>query len=356
MIELSDDLAIVAEGLTVGIIRLDENLVVRYANPAAHLFAGRQVGTLLGRSLIEAFIDRRIEELAEKAVRTGAASGELTLRSADGPALLIRARPGADGRGLWLTLEDVSELRRLQRIRTEFVDNLSHELRTPLTNVSLLAETLVREAEAAGETIPARMRDRIGRIEVETGHLVQMVSELLDLARIESGRPMLLLDQVDLGRLAAASADRLRLFAERQGVTLTVVASAEGVPPVPGAEERLGQVIVNLVHNAVKFSPDGGDVLIRVESTEPEGAEPSVVVSVEDHGIGIPRGSQARVFERFYKVDRARVRGGGTGLGLAIARHVIEGHGGRIWVVSEEGRGSTFAFALPVAAGRAGPG
>ena len=167
---------------------------------------------------------------------------------------------------------------------------------------------------------------------------------------------MLLLDQVDLGRLAAASADRLRLFAERQGVGLTVVTPAGGVPPVRGAEERLGQVIVNLVHNAVKFSPDGGDVLIRVESAKPEGADPTVVVSVEDHGIGIPRGSQARVFERFYKVDRARVRGGGTGLGLAIARHVIEGHGGRIWVVSEEGRGSTFAFALPVADERGGPG
>ncbi|HEY7828908.1 MAG TPA: ATP-binding protein [Candidatus Limnocylindrales bacterium] len=358
MTDASDDLAIVAEGLTVGIIRLDHNLAVRYANPAAHLFAGRPSGTLLGRSLIEAFIDRRIEELAEQAVETGAASGELTLRSADGPALLVRARRAADGRGLWLTLEDVSELRRLQRIRTEFVDNLSHELRTPLANVSLLAETLVRESEAAGETIPARMRDRIGRIEVETGHLVQMVSELLDLARIESGRPMLLLDQVDLGRLAGASADRLRLFAERQGVTLTVEVPAEGVPPVRGAEERLGQVIVNLVHNAVKFSPDGGDVAIRVVAQPAEGVGPAeavgpaVVVSVEDHGIGIPRGSQARVFERFYKVDRARVRGGGTGLGLAIARHVIEGHGGRIWVVSDEGRGSTFSFALPVADGR----
>jgi two-component system phosphate regulon sensor histidine kinase PhoR len=171
-----------------------------------------------------------------------------------------------------------------------------------------------------------------------------MVSELLDLARIESGRPMLLLDVVDLARLAAASADRLRLFAERQGVQLVVEVPVAGVPPVNGAEERLGQVIINLVHNAVKFSPDGGDVIVRVEV---EGA--SVVVAVEDHGIGIPRGSQDRVFERFYKVDRARVRGGGTGLGLSIARHVVEAHGGRIWVVSEEGRGSTFSVALPIA-------
>jgi two-component system phosphate regulon sensor histidine kinase PhoR len=350
MADLSDDLRLLADGLAVGIIRLDNELIVRYANPAAHLFAGRQPGMLIGRSLMEAFIDHRIEELAELAGRSGAANSELTLRSADGPSLVIRARRAAGGQATWLTLEDVSELRRLQRIRSEFVDNLSHELRTPLTNVSLLAETLVRESEAAGEQIPARMRDRISKIEVETGHLVQMVSELLDLARIESGRPMLLLDRVDLARLAAASVDRLRLFAERQGVQLVVDLPGAGVPAVSGAEERLGQVIMNLVHNAVKFSPDGGDVTIRVEERAPD-----VLVSVEDHGIGIPRGSQDRVFERFYKVDRARVRGGGTGLGLSIARHVVQGHGGRIWVVSEEGRGSTFSFALPIADQRGTP-
>ena len=351
MSSLDIDLRLLADGLSVGVIRLDRELVVRYANPAVHVFAGRASGSLVGRSLMEAFIDRRIEELAEEAGRSGSASGELTLRAADGPSLVVRARRTHDGLATWLTLEDVSELRRLQRIRSEFVDNLSHELRTPLTNVSLLAETLVRESEAAGELIPARMRDRINKIEVETGHLVQMVSELLDLARIESGRPMLLLDRVDLGRLAAASADRLRLFAERQGVQLVVDVPGSGVALVSGAEERLGQVLINLVHNAVKFSPDGGDVTIRVAEHAPD-----IVVSVEDHGIGIPRGSQDRVFERFYKVDRARVRGGGTGLGLAIARHVVEAHGGRIWVASEEGRGSNFSFALPIADPQGSPG
>ncbi len=351
MSSLDLDLRLLADGLSVGVIRLDRDLVVRYANPAVHVFAGRAPGSLVGRSLMEAFIDRRIEELAEEAARSGSAIGELTLRAADGPSLVVRARRTHDGLATWLTFEDVSELRRLQRIRSEFVDNLSHELRTPLTNVSLLAETLVRESEAAGELIPARMRDRINKIEVETGHLVQMVSELLDLARIESGRPMLLLDRVDLGRLAAASADRLRLFAERQGVQLVVDVPGSGVALVSGAEERLGQVLINLVHNAVKFSPDGGDVTIRVEELAPD-----IVVSVEDHGIGIPRGSQDRVFERFYKVDRARVRGGGTGLGLSIARHVVEAHGGRIWVESEEGRGSNFSFALPICDPQGNPG
>ena len=141
-----------------------------------------------------------------------------------------RRRPTAAS---WLVLEDVSELRRLQRIRAEFIDNLSHELRTPLTTVSLLAETLEREAEAVGDAIPAKMRERIAKIEVETGHLVQMVNELLDLSRIESGGTLQLADGVDMGRLAADSAERLRLFAERQGVTLRST-----TPPRPAAGPR----------------------------------------------------------------------------------------------------------------------
>ena len=148
---------------------------------------------------------------------------------------------------------------------------------------------------------------------------------------------------MDLGRLAEASAERLRLFAERQGVSLQVDVEA-AMPIVRGDEARLGQVFVNLVHNAVKFSPDGGEVRITVRH---DGEE--AVVSVRDHGIGIAKADRTRVFERFYKADRARVRGGGTGLGLSIARHVVEAHGGRIWVDSEDGRGSTFSFAIPLA-------
>jgi two-component system phosphate regulon sensor histidine kinase PhoR len=246
-----------------------------------------------------------------------------------------------------VVLEDVTELRRLQQIRAEFIDNLSHELRTPLTTISLLAETLSREADAAGEAVPARIADRIAKIEVETGHIVQMVNELLDLSRIESGGAIVHLDDVDVAALAVESTERLRLFAERQGVRLRVDAAPDP-GRVRGDEARLGQVLVNLIHNAVKFSPDGGEVTVGVRR---EGAE--LVTSVTDEGIGIPRASVGRIFERFYKVDRARVRGGGTGLGLAIARHVVEQHGGRIWVESEEGRGSVFSFALPVAETRA---
>jgi two-component system phosphate regulon sensor histidine kinase PhoR len=336
------DLAYLADLLGHGIVRVDDDLRVESANTAAHVLLDRLPGSMIGRSAIEAFVDRRIEEIVLSARESGSAGGELTVRDADGPTVLVRARRSPI-RGVWVVLEDVSELRRLQQIRAEFIDNLSHELRTPLTTISLLAETMAREADADREAIPDRMRERIAKVEVETGHLVQMVNELLDLSRIESGSAIVHLDDVDVGRLATAAIDRLRLFAERQGVRLQVEASGD-LPAVRGDEARLGQVLVNLLHNAVKFSPDGGDVTVRAAQ---DGSE--VVVSVADQGIGIPRAALPRIFERFYKVDRARVRGGGTGLGLAIARHVVAQHGGRIWVESEEGRGSVFSFALPVA-------
>ena len=333
------------EAVGPGVVSLDRSLRIVEANRAAHTLLGRQPGSLLGRTVLEAFLTTTVESTARTALDVGSASTEIRESGVDGPAIVVRARRSPAG-GVWLMLDDVSELRRLQRIRAEFIDNLSHELRTPLTTVSLLAETLSREATTAGGAVPDKMRDRIAKIEVETGHLVQMVNELLDLSRIEGGGTLELVDGLDLGRIGAEAAERLRLFAERQGVDLRIEAPHD-LPPVRGDGPRLGQVVVNLVHNAVKFSPDGGLVAVR---TAVRGDE--VVVSVEDHGLGVPRALRDRIFERFYKVDRARQRaevGGGTGLGLAIARHVVEQHGGRIWVESEEGVGSTFHVALPIA-------
>ena len=337
--------ALFVESLDQGVLTVDDGLRIVGANSAAHGLLDRAPGSLVGRSLIEAFLDTQVETLARVALDGRSATGEVAVAGPDGPRLALRARRAPSG-GLWLVLEDVSELRRLRQIRTEFIDNLSHELRTPLTTISLLAETLTREADAAGDIVPPRMRDRIGKIEVETGHLVQMVNELLDLSRIESGGALDVVDLLDLGEVATGSTERLRLFAERQGVDLKVEVVAP-VPSVRGDAARLGQVLVNLLHNAVKFSPDGGEVSVSVRA-----AAPDVVVAVTDHGVGIPRAAQARIFERFYKVDRARVRGetAGTGLGLAIARHIIDQHGGRIWVESTEGMGSTFSFSLPIAA------
>lgn len=330
--------------LPVGVLRVEDGRIAR-ANARAHVLLGTAPGRLAGRSVMEAFLDARIEALLAGIASGGTATAELQSTEPATSVVVLRAtRVGRSG--LVVTLEDVTELRRLQQIRTAFIDNLSHELRTPLSTVSLLAETLAREAET--NDVPPRMRDRIAKIEVETGHLVQMVNELLDLARIEGGSRLDLLDEIDLGRLAESSVERLRLFAERQGVTLAVVVEP-GMPRIHGDEARLGQVIVNLVHNAVKFSPDGGEVSVIVGHSSD-----AVEVAVVDHGIGIAAADRDRVFERFYKADRARVRGGGTGLGLSIARNIVEGHGGRIRVESEEGRGSTFTFTIPLVPAGAG--
>lgn len=332
------DGALLVELVGVGAVRVGPDLTVTVANETAHRLVGRRAGTMVGRGVLEAFTDHHVEAIARTALEAGSAVGEIVVHTLDGPTLLARARRTTAG-DAWLVLEDVSELRRLQRIRTEFIDNLSHELRTPLTTVSLLAETLAADSDS----LPPKAAERVAKIEVETGHLVQMVNELLDLSRIESGIATVAVDDVDLGRLAIATAERIRLFARRQGVTLEVDAPPE-VPAVRADRDRLGQALLNLLHNAVKFSPAGSLVTVRVNPAASE-----VVVAVEDHGQGIPRSALPRIFERFYKVDRARTRGaGGTGLGLSIARHVVEAHGGRIWAESEEGVGSTFSFAIPI--------
>jgi two-component system phosphate regulon sensor histidine kinase PhoR len=274
-----------------------------------------------------------------------AGAGALEVDGPGGRLLLIRVRPDRSRQGSrWVLVEDVSELRRLQRIRTQFIDNLSHELRTPLTSIRLLTERLTDEL--ASVHVPERVRDRVASIDVETGHLVQMVNEILELSRIEGGSSELRSDDVPVSRLLGSAVDRVRTFAERQSVTLNLEPAVDGAPlVVRGDEQRLEQVLVNLLHNAVKFSDAGATVKVNAERRDG-----MCLISVADSGVGIPRGDVERVFERFYKVDKARHRGGGgTGLGLSIARHIVEGHGGRIWVESEEGRGSTFTFSVPLA-------
>jgi two-component system phosphate regulon sensor histidine kinase PhoR len=333
------ELALVADHASLGLIRFDQGLRVRTANLAAHHALERRPGTLIGRTLMETFVDHRLEELVR-----AAAAGESGVHASDAverSSIVVRARP-AEGGGVWVSLENVGELVRLRRMRSEFIDNLSHELRTPLANVRLLTEMLMDDLE--DEEVSTRVRERVATIDIETGHLVQMINELLDLSRIEQSSSTIRHDEVAVPPLVEASMRRLRTFAERQRVVLIELVP-DDLPPIRGDEERLDQLLMNLLHNAIKFSPEGGTVTITTDE-HPDG----VVISVTDQGVGIPRKDQARVFERFYKVDRARQRGqGGTGLGLAIARHIAEAHGGRIWLESEEGRGSTFSFSLPFA-------
>ncbi len=336
-----DDRLLPADQLNIGLMVLDAEARIAAANRTAETMLGNRPGGLVGRSTMEAFIDHTVEELVAKARREARASSEISTAGEPQRTLRVHAWSGPDS-ATWVALEDVSELRRLQRIRTEFVDNLSHELRTPLTTVRLLTESLSMEAERT--ELPDRVRDSIAKIDVETGHLAQMVTELLELSKIEQGDTPLRLEEVDLGRVVEETLERLRLYAERQGVSLRgeMPANIEE-RSVSADEERIGQLLLNFVHNAIKFSPDGGDVRVRIQP-----AAEQVMIEVEDSGVGINKQDLERIFERFYKADRARVRGvGGTGLGLSIARHIAERHGGRVWAESREGQGSTFFVSLP---------
>ncbi len=358
----AEDLAYLTGLVGAGIVRLDDDLVVTSTNRAADLYLEVAQGSLVGTRLPHrppgrlegdaehaavGLRDVRLDAIVRTAWRNGSAGDEVSVGGPDGRVLSVRARR-APGGGVWVVIDDMSELRRLQRIRTEFVDNLSHELRTPLTTVRLLTETLARDLEEI--EVPTRVVDIVQKIDVETGHLVQMASELLDLAKIEQGQGQpLYIDDVDLGPIVTSTLDRLRLFAQRQGVRLRSEVNPD-VPPVLGDAERLGQLLINLVHNAIKFSPSGGDVIVRARTESAPDKAGLVTLEVEDRGVGIPAKDLPRIFERFYKVDKARVRGaGGTGLGLSIVRHIAEDHGGRVSVESTEGAGSTFRVVLPAA-------
>ena len=329
-----------ADQLGIGLIRVGPSGTVKSANRSAVDLLGWRLRGLVGRSMLEAFLDHSIDELAQQARRKGHAAGEYVMTGEPPRTLTVHIWQARDA-DLWIALSDVSELRRLRRIRTEFVDNLSHELRTPLSTVRLLTESLSLEAERT--ELPARVKDSIAKIDVETGHLVQMVNELLDLAKIEQGDSPIRRDNVDMVEVVQEAIGRLRVYAERQSVELKADIPNDVDASVVGDADRLGQVMANLVQNAVKFSPAGSEVVVHLVR-DPE----NVVIEVEDHGPGVPRADHNRIFERFYKVDRARSRGrGGTGLGLAIARHIVDRHHGRIWVESQEGKGSRFFVSLP---------
>jgi two-component system phosphate regulon sensor histidine kinase PhoR len=246
-------------------------------------------------------------------------------------------------RGYLVILQDLTAVRRLQTIRRDFVSNISHELRTPLASLRAVVETL---QDSALEDPPAAQRflDRAGQ---EVDVLTQMVEELLELSRIESGQVPLRLAPTAVTDLVLNPLERLRSQAQRGDVEL-VLDLPPSLPQVLADAERVQQVITNLLHNAIKFTPSQGKITIRADGPSADQLE-EVVISVRDTGIGISQEDVPRIFERFYKSDRARTRSrGGTGLGLAICRHIVQAHNGRIWVKSTEGKGSTFFFSLPV--------
>jgi two-component system, OmpR family, phosphate regulon sensor histidine kinase PhoR len=328
------------------LIIVDDVLRIVRAGPEAALLAERPVDTLPGMSLIAAFGSASLDALARQAITNDdATSGEADLGHLGTRHFAVDAVPLEAG-GLVLFLHDVTALRRMERVRRDFVANISHELRTPLTSIKLLAETLTSGAVDD----PATTRDFATQIEREVDHLAQLVDELLDLSMIESGATTLSIEALDPETVVAACIERITPVAERREVIVRRF-SQHATPDVRalGDAGRLSQALLNLAHNAVKYSHHGGEVRIGWE-----GGEDRVRFIVSDDGIGISDAHQARIFERFYKVDRSRAReqdveqlGGSAGLGLAIVRHIAEAHRGTVGVSSEEGVGSTFWIEVP---------
>jgi len=312
-------------------------------DPAGHVVVrNRRSHDLEGGRHAAALVERAAEEVVKAGEGTRPVTQTLELHGPPPRTLLVTGTPmGRNGRSLGtvVLVDDVSELRRLEAVRRDFVANVSHELRTPVGAMGVLAETLADEPD------PDVMRRLAARITSEAERAGRLIDGLLDLSRIEAGG-VGGGDTLDMTSLVATAAERVEPLAQQLGVDLVTRPGPAGVA-LRGDERHLVSAVVNLLENAVKYSDEGSVVEIEVEKAAAGGW---VDVVVRDRGVGIPARDLERIFERFYRVDRARSRAtGGTGLGLSIVRHVATNHGGEVLVESQEGLGSTFTLRLPSA-------
>lgn len=340
--EERDRSAVILRSMVEGVAVVDAAERVLFCNQSFCEALALSPGACENRPLLEVVRNPQLVSVIRDALagRQGAATevtlGTLRPRSFTATAAPIRSDQHA---GAVLVLHDISEIRRLERVRQDFVANVSHEFKTPLTAIQGFAETLLSGALEDAEN----SRRFLGIIRDHAARLARLTDDLLKLARMDAGKLEIRNEPVRVDELVEALVETSRFHAEQRGLELRAEV-AEGIPRVRGDMGRLQELLQNLVDNALHYTPAGGRVLLQAARAGDE-----VVFSVRDTGIGIPEGEQARIFERFYRVDASRSReAGGTGLGLAIARHLAEAQGGRLWVESEVGAGSTFYVALPV--------
>lgn len=310
------------DAIPTGVVLLDPSGKVLLRNSAAGL-GGRA----------ELLIEEVVERLARSARGGDAVEEKVTLQGPPLRMLAVRALPLPDG-GAMVTIDDLSERARLDQVRTDFVSNISHELKTPVGALALLAETLADSDDAeVNRRLASRMVD-------EAHRAAGTIDDLLELSRIELGGRGEQMD-VNVGSVLSEAVARHRLTAESAGVHL----AADDTNGLMVRADRLQLVsaLSNLVDNAVKYSNPGGTVRVSAHDSDDV-----IEITVADQGVGIPARDIDRIFERFYRVDRARSREtGGTGLGLAIVRHIATNHGGDVAVRSREGEGSTFSLRIP---------
>lgn len=314
-----------------GFVVADERGRVAYRNAAARDLKGTHVGVL---------VDEAIGRHIAVAAREGRSHEVLEMY---GPPKVVLVVHGlALDNGVVVYIEDVSEPRRIDQVRTDFVANISHELKTPIGAMSVLAETL------EGEDDPATVRRVVGRMMGEAQRASRTIDDLIELSRIELGGERDI-EPVRIDTVIVEAMDRVKELATHREIGISGLAGVDRMAcVVHGDRRQLVSAIGNLVENAVKYSEPGGQVQVRTRLVDGR-----VEIAVIDQGVGIPQRDLDRIFERFYRVDRARSRAtGGTGLGLSIVRHVAQNHGGEVDVVSAEGEGSTFTLRLPARSAR----
>jgi two-component system, OmpR family, phosphate regulon sensor histidine kinase PhoR len=325
----------------VAVVTADERIL--FCNWAFEQILELPDGSSQGRTLVEALRQADLVALVRQALSgVEELTGEVEVGTVRRRNFSVTAAPvrAAGANGAVMVLHDITELRRLERVRRDFVANVSHEFKTPLTAIQGFAETLLSGA----------LDDKANRkrfVEIIREHarrLARLTDDLLKLSRIEAGRLELEIRPVRVEALVSGCVETTRLNAQARGLEIHVDLQKDA-PAVRGDGAQLGEVLQNLLDNAVQYTPAGGKIEVKARSNGQ-----GVTFTVTDTGIGIPESDLERIFERFYRVDAARSReAGGTGLGLAIARHIVEAHGGRIWVESAIGQGSRFHFSIPSA-------
>jgi two-component system phosphate regulon sensor histidine kinase PhoR len=332
----------------VAVIDAQERLV--FCNRAFSEIWNLDSAAIEGRPMIEAVRNSDLLGLirralrGEEGLRSDITLGIVQHRSFSATATPVQSLEGAAAgdkpSGAVVVLHDVTELRRLERIRHDFVANVSHEFKTPLTAIQGFAETLLSGALED----PRNNRRFLEIIRDHATRLAVLTDDLLKLARIEAGKLEVQFGPVQLAEVIERCAETAQLKANRKQITLEIEVPPN-LPAVHGDASLLRDVVQNLLDNAIQYTPEGGRVRVSASAGPRE-----AVVTVDDTGMGIPLAEQERIFERFYRVDVARSReAGGTGLGLSIAKHIVEAHGGRLWVESEVGRGSKFSFSVSLA-------
>jgi len=324
----------------VAVVNGSERLV--FANPGFAEILDLDVPPTSGSALVEVVRQTELLEAVrqvlggEPRVQSEIVTGTLRQHYF---AITVAAVRAGETSGAVVVLHDITELRRLERVRRDFVANVSHEFRTPLTAIQGFAETLL-----AGAIDDSQNRTRFLEIILEhSRRLARLTEDLLVLSKMDAERLELEVRRLSVSQLIESCLETAQRRALEKDLKISVE-MAQKLPDIAGDRRRLAEVLQNLLDNAIQYTLPGGQIIVSAKTGEDE-----VVLTVSDTGIGIPKADQSRIFERFYRVDVARSReAGGTGLGLAIAKHLVEVHGGRLWVESEIGQGSQFHFSVPL--------